>query len=56
VRGIDIASAPYIGKGRQFGGLHSVCPSVMLDGSVHHLANETDPAVFSALVTIKGRD
>ena len=56
VRGIDTAAAGYIGKGRQFGGLHSDCAAVMLDASVRRLANETDPAVFAAMVTIKGRD
>jgi uncharacterized protein DUF1559 len=56
VRGIDTAAAGYFGKGRQFGGLHHDCTTVMLDGSVRHLASETDPAVFSAMVTIKGGD
>jgi type II secretory pathway pseudopilin PulG len=56
VRGLDIASQPYFGPGRQFGGLHSDCPVAMLDGSVRQLVNETDPAVFAAMITIAGQD
>jgi type II secretory pathway pseudopilin PulG len=56
VRGADVAAVPYIGPGRQFGGLHSGCPAAMLDGSVRHLANATDPAAFAAMTTIAGQD
>jgi hypothetical protein len=55
VRGADTA-APYIGPGRQFGGLHTSCPAAMLDGSVRQLASEIDPAAFAAMSTIAGQD
>jgi hypothetical protein len=56
VRGVDLGAVPYIGPGRQFGGLHSICPAAMLDGSVRRLSNETDPATLAALMTIAGED
>jgi type II secretory pathway pseudopilin PulG len=56
VRGVDVAAVPYLGPGRQFGGLHSTCPAAMLDGSVRRLAPDTAPTVFAALVTIAGQD
>lgn len=56
VRGLDIDAADCLGPGRQFGGLHSSCPAAMLDGSVRHLANQTDGATLAAMVTIAGHD
>jgi type II secretory pathway pseudopilin PulG len=56
VRGVDAAAMPYIGPSQQFGGLHSDCPAAMLDGSVRHLANQTDPTAFAAMITISGQD
>jgi Protein of unknown function (DUF1559) len=55
VRGLDQARKPYLGYGRQFGGLHSngVCIA-MADGSVRWLSGSVEPKVFEALSTIAG--
>ena len=55
VRGLDPANKPYIGPGRQFGGLHDGTAVVaMADGSVRVLSESIDPKVFEALSTIAG--
>jgi hypothetical protein len=56
VRGVDLDAVPYIGPGRQFGGLHATCPAAMLDGSVRRLSSETDPATLGVMATIAGED
>jgi prepilin-type processing-associated H-X9-DG protein len=54
VRGLDPTDLPYLGEGRQFGGLHSGgTNAVFLDGSVHCIPNSTDRDVIEALATIK---
>jgi hypothetical protein len=55
VRGLDEARKPYLGYGRQFGGLHSnsLCIA-MADGSVRWLSGSVEPKVFEALSTIAG--
>jgi prepilin-type processing-associated H-X9-DG protein len=53
VRGLDPANQPYIGPGRQFGGLHDRGAVVaMADGSVRFVSDSVDPKVFEALSTI----
>ena len=55
VRGLDPASQPYIGRARQFGGLHSGGVNVAFaDGAVRFLKDTIDPKVFEALSTIAG--
>jgi prepilin-type processing-associated H-X9-DG protein len=57
VRGLDPANKPYIGPGRQFGGLHDGTAVVaMADGSVRVLGESIDPKVFEALSTIAGSE
>lgn len=57
LRGLDPARRPYIGKGRQFGGLHRGGVNVAFaDGSVRFLGASIDPKVFEALSTIAGRE
>jgi hypothetical protein len=56
VRGLDLRAAPYFGPGRQFGGIHSVCSTVMVDASVRHWVGDSDSSVFRALVTIADED
>jgi hypothetical protein len=55
VRGLDPAKKPYIGPGRQFGGLHrgSVCVA-MADGAVRIVNDSISPNVFEALSTMAG--
>jgi hypothetical protein len=55
VRGLDPAKKPYIGPGRQFGGLHrgSVCVA-MADGAVRIVHDSISPNVFEALSTMAG--
>ena len=55
VRGLDPAHQPYIGRGRQYGGLHWGGVMVaMADGSVRLLSDTIDPRVFEALSTVAG--
>ncbi len=57
VRGLDPSRQPYIGRGRQFGGMHRGGAAVLFaDGSVRLLRETIDPAVFEALSTIAGRE
>ncbi len=55
VRGLDPANKPYIGPGRQFGGLHrgSMCVA-MADGAVRIVNDSISPNVFEALSTMAG--
>jgi hypothetical protein len=54
VRGVDASQKPYVGRGRQFGGLHSVtgAPIAMADGSARWVSDSIDPLVFEALSTM----
>jgi prepilin-type processing-associated H-X9-DG protein len=55
VRGLDPVRTPYIGPGRQFGGLHRGGVNVLFaDGSVRFISPSIDPHVFEALSTIAG--
>jgi hypothetical protein len=55
IRGLDPARKPYIGPGRQFGGLHDgVAVVAMADGSVRVVSESVDPKVFQAMSTIAG--
>ena len=55
LRGLDPTNAPYIGRGRQFGGLHDgVAVIAMADGSVRVVSESIAPKVFEAMMTIAG--
>lgn len=55
VRGLDPGRQPYVGQGRQFGGLHrGGVNAVFADGSVRFLSESIDPKVFEALSTVAG--
>ncbi len=55
VRGLDPASQPYIGVGRQFGGQHGGGVLVaMADGSVRRIDVSISPKVFEAISTMAG--
>ena len=55
VRGLDLDRRPYIGRGRQFGGLHPGGAMIAFaDGSVRFLRESIDPTVFEALSTAAG--
>jgi len=55
VRGLDPAHTPYIGFGRQFGGLHPGCAMIAFaDGSVRAVSESINPKVFEALSTMAG--
>jgi hypothetical protein len=55
VRGLDPAQKPYIGNGRQFGGMHGKEAFVAFaDGSVRRVTESVDPQVFEALSTMAG--
>jgi prepilin-type processing-associated H-X9-DG protein len=55
VRGLDPARKPYIGAGRQFGGLHGGGAWVaMADGSVRSVDETISPQIFEALSTMAG--
>jgi hypothetical protein len=55
VRGIDTRQRPYLGPGRQFGGLHrGITQVVTMDGSVKPFSNEMSPEVFEAFATMAG--
>jgi prepilin-type processing-associated H-X9-DG protein len=54
VRGLDTTEQPYIGPGRQFGGLHQRSGAMVAfaDGSVRFINETVDPKIFQALSTI----
>jgi prepilin-type processing-associated H-X9-DG protein len=53
VRGLDPTKVPYIGPGRQFGGLHDGTAVIaMADGSVKVVSESIDPKIFEAMSTI----
>jgi prepilin-type processing-associated H-X9-DG protein len=55
VRGLDPASQPYLGQGRQFGGNHAGGADVLMaDGSVRFVKDTVAPKVFEAMSTIAG--
>ena len=55
VRGLDPAQKPYIGNGRQFGGLHGGGGYVAFaDGSVRRVNESVDPSIFEAISTMAG--
>lgn len=56
VRGFDPKAAPFFGVGGQYGGVHSVCPTALADGSIRQWDISTDEGVFAAMVTVAGRD
>lgn len=56
LRGVDTTQKPYLGTGRQFGGVHSICPALMADGSVKQLEYGIDSAVFESMVTMAAGD
>ncbi len=55
VRGLDPLRQPYLGPGRQFGGIHDGRTNVLMaDGSVRSFRDAIDPKVFEALSTMSG--
>ena len=55
VQGLNPARQPYLGAGRQFGGIHLAGANVLLaDGSVKFVADSVAPKVFEAASTIAG--
>jgi prepilin-type processing-associated H-X9-DG protein len=55
IRGLDPHAQPYIGQGRQFGGLHRGGVNVAFaDGSVRFVRETINPKVFEALSTVAG--
>jgi prepilin-type processing-associated H-X9-DG protein len=55
VRGVDTAELPYIGRGKQFGGVHpSGMNAAFADGSVRFVNDSINPRVLEALSTIAG--
>ena len=57
VRGIDSTNRPFIGEGRQFGGIRRFgALALMADGSVRSLTLSIDPNVFEALSTVAGNE
>ncbi len=55
VRGLDPARKPYVGPGRQFGGLHAGGACVaMADGSVRWVSNSLSAKILEAISTIAG--
>jgi prepilin-type processing-associated H-X9-DG protein len=54
-RGLDPMELPYLGRDRQFGGIHGRGVNVLLaDGSVRFLPDNMDPKVWEAMATIQG--
>jgi hypothetical protein len=56
VRGLEPSMMPLIGPQGQFGGLHRTAVTAMADASIRSLDPSMDETVFSALVTINGKD
>jgi hypothetical protein len=67
VRAVEPGAAPYIGRGRPFGGFHangwslwreteSVCNAVMADASLRTLRSTVAPEVLEALATAGGKE
>jgi Protein of unknown function (DUF1559) len=55
VRGLDPTHQPYVGLGRQFGGMHGGgAPVAMADAPVRWVSDSISPAVFEALATMAG--
>jgi prepilin-type processing-associated H-X9-DG protein len=55
VRGLDPNDRPYLGVGRQFGGLHRGGANVLFaDGHVDFFTGSTDSAVIEALAKVSG--
>ncbi len=56
VRGLDPTEQPYLGPGRQFGGIHpgGVTNVAFADGSVRGFRDSIDPRLFEGLSTIAG--
>ena len=56
IRGLDTADQPYIGAGRQFGGLHrgSGMNVAFADGAVRFITDTIDPKILEAFSTIAG--
>lgn len=55
MRGLDGSRQPYLGIGRQFGGLHKHGGfAAFADGSVRFVSDEINPKVFEAMSTIAG--
>ena len=55
VRGLDRTRKPYVGTGRQFGGLHGAGAYVaMADGSVRWISDSISPRIFEACSTMAG--
>jgi prepilin-type processing-associated H-X9-DG protein len=55
VRGLDPAQQPYLGPGRQFGGIHLGAGNfAFADGSVRAISESINPKIFEALSTIAG--
>lgn len=55
MRALDPARLPYLGKRRQFGGLHRSGALVgFADGSVRFIRESVEPRVFESLSTIAG--
>lgn len=57
MRALDPSRKPYLGEGRQFGGLHREGAMVLFaDGAVRFVGEGIDPTVFEAMATIAGRE
>jgi hypothetical protein len=55
VRGLDPTLQPYIGPGRQFGGIHGQGSLVLMaDGSVKYVKDSVAPIVLEAMSTMAG--
>ena len=55
LRGLDVATTPYLGPNRPFGGCHPGGAYVaMVDGSVRFVVDAVDPLVFRSMLTIAG--
>jgi hypothetical protein len=53
VRGINADEEPYLGKNRQFGGIHSGgCNCLCADGAVQFIDESIEGAIFAGMTTI----